>query len=83
MFPKWEQTVAESTAQTQVRLILQKQCSEIGRMIGNALPAGTGFAFMIFDFGEKGNTAWISNAERPSMIRLMKEMIEKLEKDGG
>ena len=41
--------------------------------------AGTkvGFALLIFDFGEDGNLAWVSNAEREDMIKALQEFIEK------
>lgn len=36
-----------------------------------------GFALLVFDFGEAGNLAWISNAQREDMIKALKEFIDK------
>lgn len=46
-------------------------------VISEALHAGTGFALLIFDFGEGGNLSYISNAQREDMLRAMREFIDK------
>jgi hypothetical protein len=40
-----------------------------------------GFALFLFKFHEEGHTNYISNAERESMIKALKEIVEGLEKD--
>jgi hypothetical protein len=40
-----------------------------------------GFAFFLFKFHEEGRTNYISNAERESMIKALKEIVKGLEKD--
>jgi hypothetical protein len=64
---------------------LEAKAREIGHRIGGALPAGVGFALLVFDFGAGGNLAWISNGERPDMVNALKEFIVnvELEQHGG
>ncbi len=75
--------MAESLVQKQVRLVLEKQCSEIGRVIADALPAGVGFCFVTFDFGpaNSGNMAYLSNGERKSTVKMLRELLEKIERE--
>ncbi len=61
------------------RLHLENVSGEVGRLIGSAMPPGVGFALLIFDFGEKGNLAYISNAERTTMLESLREFIAKHE----
>jgi hypothetical protein len=63
--------------QKQVRLLLESQA----RRLAEGCPAGVGFALMIFDFGEGGNMAYVSNAERADMIRALEELLQKLKQD--
>lgn len=60
----------------------EQAARRIGRIIGPSLPKGWGFTLMLYTFGVDGFSTYISNAERPNMILALKEMIEKLEKDG-
>lgn len=60
------------------------ECSRvIGRELQKVLPreAGVGFAVLVFDFGGRGNLAYVSNAERSSMLQAMREFIGKAERD--
>ena len=50
---------------------------EIGSRFKEVVPAGFGFAFMLFEFGEKGSMFYTSNAQREDMIQAMREFIEK------
>lgn len=62
----------------QLRLLLETQGREVADMVKNKLPAGTGFALFVFDFGDKGNLAWyVSNAERPDVTKTIIEWAEK------
>lgn len=36
-----------------------------------------GFALFVFDFGERGNLAYCSNAEREDMIKTVEEWLAK------
>ena len=40
-----------------------------------------GFALFLFKFHEDGRTNYISNAERESMIKALKEIVKGLEED--
>ncbi len=53
----------------------------IGRKMKQQLPPGVGFALLVFDFGEKGNLAYVSNADRADMLVAMREFIAKAERD--
>lgn len=71
--------MAETFTQKQVRLVLEKQCADMGRLIADSLPAGVGFCFIAFDFGNEGNAAYLSNGCREDTIKLLREMADKLE----
>jgi hypothetical protein len=47
----------------------------------SALPPGVGFALFVFDFGEKGNLAYVSTAARADMLKAIREWLEKAEAD--
>lgn len=53
---------------------------DIAKHIADALPHGLGFAFLVFDFGEGGTLAYMSNAKRDDMLRALHELIGNLEK---
>ncbi len=46
-----------------------------------ALPPGVGFALFVFDYGEKGNLAYVSTASRADMVKAIREWLEKAEKN--
>lgn len=73
--------MTESLVDQQRRLVLERQCADVGRKIAKLLPAGTGFVFVAYDFGTAGNMAFISNGERPSTIKMLKELAGKIESD--
>lgn len=52
----------------------------IAEALSEALPEGLGFALLVFDFGEGGNLAWISNAKREDMVRVLREQLARFEK---
>ena len=58
---------------------LERTCADMAKVIGKCLPDGVAFAFMLADFGDKGNTAYCSNAEREDMIRLLRETANRIE----
>lgn len=58
---------------------LEKICRDVGRIIGSAVPKGTGFALLVFDFGEGGHMTYVSNSQRRDMVKALREMITKLE----
>lgn len=60
------------------RLKLEYTAREVGRRLSAEMPEGVGFALLVFDFGEGGNLAWMSNGRREDMIKAVKEWLEKV-----
>lgn len=64
---------------------MERKIAEIGRIIGGEMPRGCGFALLLFNFSNEGEDGgfmnWVSNAQRPDMIKALKEMVHKLEND--
>ena len=52
---------------------------QIAEALTEALPSELGFALLLFDFGEGGNLAWISNARREDMVRALREQLARFE----
>lgn len=50
----------EILAETQVRLLLERRCSEIGRRLLGSWGSGNDFLLVLFDFGEGGFAAHFS-----------------------
>jgi len=69
--------VAEETfVQKQIRLVLEKQCREAAEHLAPKIPAGTGFALFLFDFGAKGNLAYCSTGEADDVLAAIGEWLE-------
>ncbi len=60
---------------------LEDLAKEVGRLIKDVMPKGVGFTLMIFTMGEGGWMTYLSSAERTTMIKAMKEFIEKADLD--
>lgn len=61
---------------------LEKRVGQIAKVLRLALDQedkGIGFALMLFDYGDKGSFAYAADAERPSVVALLREAIEKIE----
>lgn len=43
--------------------------------------SGLGFALILFDFGEDGTMAYAADGERAGVIRMLRELADKLEAD--
>ena len=61
---------------------LEKACSEMADVIRATLPEGVAFSLILADFGEQGNLAYCSNANREDMIKLLRETANKIEGTG-
>ena len=62
---------------------MEKVNREVGGLIGQAIKeqgGGYGFALFMFSFGEGTEMTWISNAERPDMVKALREFIETVER---
>ena len=55
---------------------MQKMADYVGEM----LPKDMGFAILVFPFNS-GTSNYISNAQRPDMIKALRETANRLEKD--
>jgi hypothetical protein len=52
--------------------------NQIGNLIGTALPAGWGFALLLFPLGDgDGRMNYISNADRDTMRTAMRELLDR------
>lgn len=58
---------------------LEDDVSRIGRRIGDSLAPGIGFTLLFFEFGEQGELAYISNAQRDDMVKVLRQMADRLE----
>jgi hypothetical protein len=70
---------AETPERDEQRMALEKTCANIGHMLADIMPPGTGFVFAMFDFGDDGNMAYLSNAEREGMMKMLTELVTKLQ----
>jgi hypothetical protein len=61
-------------------LELERRCVEHARTLQAGARPGSGFALFLFDFGEEGSTAYVSNGEREDVIRLVREWLEHVER---
>lgn len=61
------------------RAKMEAHSRAIAEAIAESLPEGIGFALLLFDFGEGGNLAWISNANREDMVRALREQLARFE----
>jgi len=68
----------ETPEQEARRLRLERQCADLGTVIGSCMPEGVGFAFVMFDFGGEGNMAYLSSGAREDLIKMLAELHEKL-----
>ncbi len=59
----------------------QKALKEIGALVRSALPAGIGFTLLVFSFDDDGFMTYLSTAQRAGMIKAMREMIARLERE--
>lgn len=77
----------KSTRPTQATL--EAIAGDIGRTIAGAVEEASalegspiGFAFFLFDFGEKGSMAYAANARRSDVATLLEELAGKIRAEG-
>jgi len=63
--------------------LLEKYSVMEGRTLRARLPKGRGFALMLFDFGEGGFLSYTGNSDREDFIKVLRETLEILERQGG
>lgn len=63
----------------------RKRIEEICRLLAESiikrLPKGVGMALILYDFGEKGNLAYMSNGNRQDMIATLTELLEHIKNE--
>lgn len=69
----------ETSDEKDKRLSLERKSAELGRLLAARLPPGHGFALLLFNFGDKGYRAYISNAERADMVKAIREWLAREE----
>lgn len=62
-----------------LELLAVEAARSIAAELKSKLPPGVGFAVLLFDIGAKGNLAYVSNAQRSSMLEAMREFIRTAE----
>ena len=68
----------ETAEEHRRRVALEEQCHGLARAIAAAVPPGTGFALLLFDFGSEGSFAYAANANRDDVVKLLGEAREKI-----
>ena len=59
----------------------EMQAQVLGRKIGPHLPPGWGFCLMLFSWGPGGLMTYISNGQREDVIKALRELCDRMEKD--
>ena len=54
---------------------LEADSRRLAEILGKELPEGVGFQLFVFGFGEEGNLAYISNAQREDCILAVREWL--------
>lgn len=67
----------------QVEEKVKGKMQTIARKVKEELPKNWGFIVLTFEFGEKGQLVYVSDADRKDVIEVMKEFIEKTEQNYG
>lgn len=58
---------------------LEHYCADLGRGLKkHVLPPGVGFALLLFNFGDGGNLAYVSNAVRADLVKTLEEFRDVL-----
>lgn len=60
---------------------LEEEARGIGRLLKGKMPNGAGFVLVVFDFGPGGWMTYLSSGERADCIKMLRELLSKLEKE--
>lgn len=75
--------MSTDAAQVAAQLEIEEHCRVIGQMLRDAVTdlagPGIGFTLLLFDFGDGGSLAYMSNARRADMIKTLEEFRTKLQ----
>lgn len=67
----------EDAIKLQVRILFEREGRKIAEKVQALLPPGVGFMLFVFDFGEGGNIAYLSNAQRPDARKAIAEWLQR------
>jgi hypothetical protein len=59
----------------------ERKMQGIARAVQGMVPAGWGFAVLVFSWEAPSFMNWVSNAQRADMIKSLRECADRLEKD--
>jgi len=65
----------EHAARAALKILLDHQIGEVGRILSAGTPAGHGFALFFFEWDEGRPIAYVSNGAREDVLRMMQEWI--------
>ncbi len=71
---------AETRAETQVRLVLEQQCSKLFRVLVSALPPDTAATLLLVDYGGPGpfkNSAYITSLPKAELIATVESLVQR------
>jgi len=60
---------------------LERMTGDLARQVACGLEPGIGMTLMLYDFGEKGFTAYASTGDREGTIKMLRELLGKLQAD--
>ena len=58
---------------------MEQLAAGIGKGLAKHVPDGLAFTFILADFGDGGSMAYLSNAERADIVKMLREMADKLD----
>jgi len=59
---------------------LEATARELGYVIGDKVPNGVGFLLVLFEYSGNLNLTYLSSGQRPSVITMLKQLLEKLQR---
>ena len=65
------------TPQEQEDAKVRNDMQRLAKHLDQQLPYGWGFVFLAFPFGQGGRLNYVANADRPDVVRVMYEFIER------
>ncbi len=57
---------------------LKENCRQVGEAFASICPEGVGFCLLMFKRDEAGTMVYTSNVGREDMIKLIKDLVEKM-----
>lgn len=60
---------------------LESEARDIGHLLMRRMPPNAGFLLVLYDFGEGGWSTYISSGQRADCIKLMRELLARMESE--